>query len=243
MSTIVSLSGLRGGVGTTSLTALLADALRNKGESVLVVDLNYADLLKLHFSIPYCSHQGWSGLQDPLGDWEAQAHEIDEGFWLLSYGRPMRPGRPASKQQCDALWQMIVQESALLQSRLNPQWVLFDAPDSYRVSTELFLLSDYHFLVCEVDIAAHVLLAQYELLEKTYLLLNKFHPGEQLSQDIVLDWNLRYGERLLPVCFYQDSHVPESLAFKSTAVSHFIGSAAAQNARILAHWCVAQRRG
>lgn len=243
MSTIVSLSGLRGGVGTTSMTAMLADALRNKGESVLVVDLNVADLLRLHFDIPYGCQKGWSGLPDRSLGWETQVHEIDEGFWLLPYGRsvPRRP--PASRQQCDELWQMIVQERALKQSCLNPQWVLFDAPDAYQVSCELFLLSDFHFLVCEVDIAAHVLLEQYELLEKTYLLLNKFNPGEPLNKDIVLDWNLRYGERLLPVCFYQDSHVPESLAYKSTAVSHFVGSAAAQNARVLAHWCVAQRRG
>jgi len=241
-NTIVSLSGLRGGVGTTSLTALLADALRNMGESVLVVDLNYADLLRLHFDVQYSSKKGWFGVLDNLADWESQIHEIDEGFWLLPYGRNVRHDRRASRRQCDALWQLLVQESALLQTRLNPQWVLFDAPTEPFVSAELFLLSDYHFLVCEVDIAAHVLLNQKTVHEKSYLLLNKFNPDDQLGSDIVLDWNMRYGEQVLPVSFYQDSHIPQSLAHKSTAVSHFIGSSAAQNARVLAHWCLAQRR-
>lgn len=242
-NTIVSLSGLRGGVGTTSLTALLAQALRNKGESVLLVDLNFSDLLRLHFNIPYFNNQGWVGVSEQPAEWKSQVHELEEGFWLLPYGHYMQPEQAVSRQACDALWQFIIRESSLLQSQLNPQWVLFDAPNHQCVSEELFLLSDYHFLVCEVDIAAHVLLDQACLPEKTYLLVNKFNPHDQLSCDIVLDWNMRYGERVLPVSFYWDQHIPQSLAHKSTAVSQFIGSAAAQKARVLAHWCMAQRRG
>src|SRR5690625_4158462 len=49
----IALSGLRGGVGTTSMVALLEDALWAHGEAVLVVDLNPADVLRLHFNIPY----------------------------------------------------------------------------------------------------------------------------------------------------------------------------------------------
>ncbi|QEY57671.1 AAA family ATPase [Pseudomonas sp. C27(2019)] len=48
----VTVVGLRGGVGATSIAAMLADALSLMGESVLLIDLNPSDLLRLYFNIP-----------------------------------------------------------------------------------------------------------------------------------------------------------------------------------------------
>lgn len=76
-TTILGVSGLRGGVGTTSITALLVDALSHMDSTVLVVVLNDLDLLRLHFNGAYTARQGWGRLfpKEPFGsdisfDWQ-----------------------------------------------------------------------------------------------------------------------------------------------------------------------------
>lgn len=43
---VIALQGIRGGIGTTSITAALAWALQQLGESVLVIDLSPDNLLR-----------------------------------------------------------------------------------------------------------------------------------------------------------------------------------------------------
>ncbi|HAT0787820.1 TPA: cell division protein, partial [Salmonella enterica subsp. enterica serovar Typhimurium] len=47
---ILGLQGVRGGVGTTSLTAALAWALQILGENVLVIDASPDNLLRMSFN-------------------------------------------------------------------------------------------------------------------------------------------------------------------------------------------------
>ncbi|OFE42148.1 hypothetical protein A9Y87_11495 [Salmonella enterica subsp. enterica] len=48
---ILGLQGVRGGVGTTSLTAALAWALQILGENVLVIDASPDNLLRMSFNV------------------------------------------------------------------------------------------------------------------------------------------------------------------------------------------------
>ena len=47
---ILGLQGVRGGVGTTSITAALAWSLQLLGESVLVIDASPDNMLRLSFN-------------------------------------------------------------------------------------------------------------------------------------------------------------------------------------------------
>lgn len=57
---VIALQGLRGGVGTTSITAALAWGLQQLGESVLVIDMTPANLLRMHFNTDFAHSQGWA---------------------------------------------------------------------------------------------------------------------------------------------------------------------------------------
>lgn len=56
---VLALQGIRGGTGTTSVTAALAWALQQLGESTLVIDWSPTNQLRLHFNTPHSERCGW----------------------------------------------------------------------------------------------------------------------------------------------------------------------------------------
>lgn len=56
---VLGLQGVRGGVGTTTITAALAWSLQMLGENVLVVDACPDNLLRLSFNVDFTHRQGW----------------------------------------------------------------------------------------------------------------------------------------------------------------------------------------
>ena len=57
---VLGLQGVRGGVGTTTITAALAWSLQMLGENVLVVDACPDNLLRLSFNVDFTHRQGWA---------------------------------------------------------------------------------------------------------------------------------------------------------------------------------------
>lgn len=55
---VIALQGMRGGIGTTSVTAALAWAFQQLGESVLAIDCSADNLLRLHFNTPFALARG-----------------------------------------------------------------------------------------------------------------------------------------------------------------------------------------
>lgn len=242
--TQITLSGLRGGAGTTSLAAMLADSLRLLGESVLVVDLNPDDLLRLHFNIPYGDINGWAFAQQQGNDWQQHTYQIDPNLWVLPYGRHGLAGLGVAPHAVDgeALWAADVAVE-LAQSSNAPAWLIFDLPAAIASYAHLRQSSKMHLLVSQPDMASHILLGQYPLTQypNTKIMINGLDPAQRVNEAVVLDWDVRYKKQLAPIRFYQDAHVPEALAHKMPASSYFPESAAAQDMLSLATWCLTQR--
>ncbi len=57
---ILGLQGVRGGVGTTSLTAALARALQILGKNVTVIDASPDNLLRMSFNVDFVHQGGWA---------------------------------------------------------------------------------------------------------------------------------------------------------------------------------------
>lgn len=61
------ITGVRGGVGTTSITAALAWSLQTLGENVLVIDASPDNLLRLLFNVDFAHRNGWAGTAGRTG--------------------------------------------------------------------------------------------------------------------------------------------------------------------------------
>ena len=57
--TTMAIQGIRGGCGSTSVTASLAWSLAQAGQSVLAIDFSRENLLRLYFDMPYDNKHGW----------------------------------------------------------------------------------------------------------------------------------------------------------------------------------------
>lgn len=236
---LIIASGLRGGVGTTSLLAMLGDALQAMGESVLMTDLDPSDALRLHFNVPYSDHHGWAAARTKHEPWQEHVFFLQEGQWLLPYGRhgmPVGSSTQVHHQSLDAFWAGVVDELA---PRVD--WLLIDSRAVDLEATGLVKRAAHHFLVATLDAGAHILLNQCAVSGVTKIVVNMYDPARQLSNDLLLDWRYRYAKRLLPVLMYRDENVHEALAQKTTATRRYPQCTGAADASALATWCLAQR--
>ncbi|MBV6272547.1 cellulose synthase operon protein YhjQ/BcsQ [Alcaligenaceae bacterium CGII-47] len=235
----VAMWGLKGGVGTTSLVAMLGDALSQLGESVLLIDLNPSDVLRLHFGIPYSDACGWALTHATEGDaWSGQAYHIKDELFVLPYGRhgnvPTTMRR--SSLEGEAFWARAVE-------RLGNEysWVIFDLPSGGEDYLALRQPGALDVMVARPDIVSDVLLVQCPLMPGTRLLVNQHEPMYRLESDVLLSWQHHYGSRILPVRIGQDESIHEALGHKMPATSYLPASAGAHDMLSLATWCIAQR--
>jgi cellulose synthase operon protein YhjQ len=84
---LICFASPKGGVGKTTLTANLADALQRLGHRVLAIDLDSQNALRLHFGIPLSDRTGFvTGLMEGSSDWRAQLRQTPSGVLMLPHG-------------------------------------------------------------------------------------------------------------------------------------------------------------
>lgn len=235
----ITLSGLRGGTGTTSIAAMLADTLSAAGESVLLIDTNPSDMLRLHFDVPYDDRQGWAdSWLTPC--WRRQTHQINDRLIILPYGYHR------AKYLChhdvafagDAFWASYRTVLATMY-----QWVLYDLPagtDSYPL---LRKSSDLNITVTHVDMASHILLEQSVLMPTTRVLVNCLDSTHRSSNDVLLAWRQQHEHHLMPGAVRRDENIHEAFAHKKPVSCHSAASPGARDIRAVARWFLTQRAG
>ena len=233
----LSLRGLRGGVGTSSLLAATGHALHRLGERVLLVDMCPQNLLRLHFNVRLSERSGWARAMIDGAHWNAQAWTVEPGLDVLPYGRLKLAEQEQVEQHLRQAPELWGRRQASLAGQFD--WILFDVPlrlpGHSRVGPCALRLQ-----VVEADAACHVLLQQEEDPSEC-LLINRFDPVSQLQRDLLLIWRKQYGARLLPLNVHQDEAVHEALAFKQPVGAYAPASLAAQDVLSLATWCLARR--
>lgn len=84
---LICFASPKGGVGKTTLTANIADALHRLGHRVLAIDLDSQNALRLHFGVPLTDRDGFlAGLTQGCGDWRGQLRQTPSGVLLLPHG-------------------------------------------------------------------------------------------------------------------------------------------------------------
>lgn len=235
--TALSLRGVRGGVGTSSVLAAVGYALHTLGERVLMVDMCPENLLRLHFNLVASQRFGWARAMLDGDNWHAQAWSLAPTLDLLPYGG-------LSWQESMRIEQQLLDEPNLWARRqasltAHYDWVLFDLPQRLpghaAIGPCLFPIR-----VTEPDAACHVLMVQEG--GTAPLLVNRFDPGSQLQRDLLLIWRKQLASRLLPFTVHSDEALREALAFKQPVGQYAPASLSAQDALSLATWCLTRRR-
>ncbi|MBO1081096.1 cellulose biosynthesis protein BcsQ [Roseomonas haemaphysalidis] len=83
---LICFASPKGGVGKTTLSANVADLLRQSGRTALALDLDPQNALRLHFGVPPGDLGGFNGQLPRRPDWRAALRQAASGTLLLPHG-------------------------------------------------------------------------------------------------------------------------------------------------------------
>ncbi|CNI37314.1 cellulose biosynthesis protein BcsQ [Yersinia vastinensis] len=235
---VLALQGIRGGIGTTSVTAALAWALQQLGESVLVIDFSPENLLRLHFNMHFEQPRGWARAEIDGEGWRSGAMRYTETLDFLPFGQLTHveiEQLSASLQQNPRQWR---ENLSALQASDHPRWILLDVAASDSVFTRQALaLADQVLILIHADASCHCRLHQQNLPAGCHFLLNQFSANSRLQQDLHQLW-LQSLNNLLATFIHRDEAMAEALAAKQPLGEYSAQSLAAEEVMTLANWCL-----
>lgn len=236
---VATLSGIRGGTGTTSVVAALGFALAAQGKRVLMIDCCPQNLLRLHCSLPFDAVEGWARADRRGGNWQDELFQVHEQLFLLPHGQvdaddsnahawpPLSPG---------ADWPARIEA---LRGRFD--WILLDVPAGPAWPGDLRLPGPpLQIRVIQADAAVHALLVQNHR-DEGWLLVNRYDPASQLQRDLLLLWNERLRARMIMQVIHEDEAMAAALAHKSPLGYFAADSLAARDVTGLATWCLGRQ--
>lgn len=232
----LSLQGVRGGVGVTSLLAAMGHALHALGERVILVDLCPENLLRLHFNLAVSESGGWARAMLDGQPWHEQAWEIEPGLCILPYGKVSTSEQRVVEQKLASSPGLWAERTAQLRDQYD--WALLDLPQRLPGHTAASNC-DIKIQVVEADASCHILLEQQP--SNRLLLVNRHDPASRLQSDLLLLWRERFAARLVPLIIHRDEAMREALAFKAPVGLHAPQSLVANELLTLATWCLTLR--
>lgn len=234
---IVGLQGVRGGVGTTSITAALGWSLQLLGESVLVVDTCADNLLRMSFNVDFDRPEGWGRALLDGTDWRDAGQRYTSQLDILPFGQLTASERENEHTLYETLGQFTTALQAL-KEKSHYQWILLDLPHGHSPLTrKLVALCDHTLTIIKPDTNCHIRLHQQALPAGTHILINDLRIGSQLQDDLYQVW-LQSQRRLLPMVLHRDEAMVECLASKQPLGEYRGDSLAAEEMLILANWCL-----
>ncbi|RLM26739.1 cellulose synthase operon protein YhjQ [Brenneria alni] len=234
---VIVLQGIRGGVGTTSVTAGLAWALQQLGETVLAIDFSPDNLLRLHFNMSFAQPRGWGRAESDGESWQQGAMQYVPGLDFLPFGQ-LNPIEIAALQQRHQHIPSWRDNLAQIDTDGQHRWILIDAPaDSSPLIRQALAAADAVLLVITPDANCHTRLHQQALPNQCHFLINQFSAISALQQDLHQLW-LHTLHRLLPLVIHRDEALAESLAIKQPLGESRPESVAAEEIITLANWCL-----
>lgn len=239
---ILGLQGLRGGVGTTSLTAALGWSLQMLGESVIVVDACPNNMLRFCFNDSISHHDGWARALLDGGDWRQAGMRYTSHVDFLPFGQLSATER-LNLQVLTPVLNQAVEIIQTLHQQGQHQWVLVDLPHEIAPWLQPLVEACHHVVtVVNPDANTHIRLHQQVLPKHGHILINDLRVGSQIQDDLHRIW-LQSQHRLLPVVIHRDEAMAECLAAKQPLGEYRSDSLAAEEMITFANWCLMHYAG
>lgn len=234
---ILGLQGVRGGVGTTSVTAALAWSLQLLGESVLVIDACPDNLLRMSFNVDFTRQEGWARAMLDGKEWQDAGLRYTSQLDLLPFGQ-LTPDEHENYYKNQQSLEPFIAALKRLQEEGHYQWILLDLPHTLDPLTRQLISQCDHILsIVNVDANCHIRLHQQALPARAHILINDLRIGSQIQDDLYQVW-LQSQRRLLPMVIHRDEGMAECLASKQPLGEYRSDSLAAEEILTLANWCL-----
>ena len=240
MSTLLSLQGIHGGTGVTTVLAALGQGLHAQGVRVLLVECSPDQMLGLHLGLAADVEGGWARALLEGSDWRDAAFACAPGLAVLPYGRVDAEGAMQVERHLHDTPTLWADRLPQLASQFD--WLLFDLPQ--RLPAHAAAINQHARctlplrLAC-VDPVSHVFL-QRQRDDDRLLLANRYDPAITVQRDLMQLWLHAHARRLVPQPLHEDAQVPAALASKQPLGRHAANSLAAADIDGLVLWCLAE---
>ena len=218
-------SGIKGGVGTTSIVANLATLLAKANRPVIAVDLDKKNELGIHFGHSWTDTLGWSNVINE-NQWQNFFFKNEDDVCYLPYGDK------AFGENLTCL-----QKLSLLDVEPDT-WLLLDCPAGTSAETLNLKEKDLFINVLNCDANCYSLINRQPPHEiNHYYLINRFDAQNNLETDIYQIWRANLNG-LAPFFIHTDSAVKEALAYKNVMINYATYSVAKEDFQALGSWLV-----
>ncbi len=222
MKIIAIVSG-KGGVGKTTVSANLCAGLRRLGKSVLAVDLDPQNALRLHFGVSPRHVGGLARAVLAGDDWRASVVQGNTGDYVLPYGSIDESDRLDFEQDLREDPHLLRTQLGLLGLAEDCIVVLDTPPGASVYLTQALSAANAAIVVALPDAASYATLPKIMSLMKQYcsrrknflgylLLINQVDRVKQLADDVTDMMIAKFGKKSIAL-IHQDQAIPEALAY------------------------------
>ncbi len=244
---VVAVVSAKGGVGKTTLSANLAQALAQVGQCVFAIDLDPQNALRLHFGMPPELIDGHARATLAGQPWHESVFRGRSTVQVLPFGALNEADRSSFEQR-------LAGEPAWLRSHLEllglpgrDDVVIIDTPPGPSpYMRQALSCAQVCVVVTLADAASYATLPLMEDLIQTYcegrpdylghaVVVNQVDVSRQLGKDVLQVLRQQFGDRLLGVV-HRDEAVAEALAFDRSVLEYNPNSQATQDLLRCAGW-------
>ena len=244
---VVAVSGIGGGVGSTTVAAHLSAALVAQSRRCLAFDFSPANTLRLHFGMDWNDHRGLAPQLLATSPWHEAAYRAATGVDFLPFGEDSDD--TAAGRLADFLTDQPQWFSNRLELLDEPQeaFAICDTSvharalrrQAFRAAQLVLIVLMPDALSVGVAAASKRRAVEYGASDVVFV-LNGFDSTRQLHQDIVSLLRAQLSPALAPVLLHRDEHLCEALANKQTVFDYAPTSQACGDFQVLATWVVAR---
>jgi len=220
---IIAIVSGKGGVGKTTVSANLCAGLRRLGKSVLAVDLDPQNALRLHFGVSPRHVGGLARAVLAGDDWRASVVQGNTGDYVLPYGSIDESDRLDFEQDLREDPNLLRTQLGLLGLAEDCIVVLDTPPGASVYLTQALSAANAAIVVALPDAASYATLPKIMSLMKQYcsrrknflgylLLINQVDRVKQLADDVTDMMIAKFGKKSIAL-IHQDQAIPEALAY------------------------------
>lgn len=246
----IVVTGIRGGVGATTVTANLTMAFHSIDQKAYAIDANPDNLMRLHFCMEPDNIDGWMIRKLNGEKWQQAGYQNSRQISFVPFGQVNE------EQNQKVVTNLQHNPNDLVESFISTHVTSEMKKENWQIVLlpEISLLDVYHYplikeadlVICvmRTDIQSYFSLQQSRYYQKLLqhcrpkLLMNGFQPFSPISRDMKLVVQHEYENELVPVLMHDDTAITEAVANLTSVLESAPYSQAAQDYQALAFWCL-----
>ncbi|WP_086984464.1 cellulose biosynthesis protein BcsQ [Vibrio aphrogenes] len=245
----IVITGIRGGVGATTVAANLVTALHSIDQQTHIIDLNRENMMRFHFGMEPKSTDGWAVRWLTGESWMQAGYQTHRHIAFVPFGQLSANQYQHMHQAAQAHPEQFIEcfDVKGHKPAQDNQWQILLLPCLPSLEEMHFsLIERADLVVCVVrpDIQSYSLLEQSPCFQKLTqvaqpkLLLNQCQPSSEINRDLQLVMQYEFEAQLIPVLMHTDTAVSEAIANLQSVLESSPYSQAAQDYHALAFWCL-----